>query len=179
MSAEPLAWTEAAVSTGAQDAAAWHRLVEADSAEQLCAAWLAVLCRELTPVRSGLVLLAVAFAPVMLKKLKPIGKKIAETMVKAGEKLMEYVEEAPAAVAEVAPKVRTGTEKPPKAASAAKPKEEPKVASQRAAEKSPEKPKAAATKAKATPKPKPAKPKAAAKTAGAAKPKAKPVSKRK
>ena len=57
MSAEPLAWTEAAVSTGAQDAA-WHRLVEADSAEQLCAAWLAVLCRELTPVRSGLVLLA-------------------------------------------------------------------------------------------------------------------------
>ncbi len=47
--------------------AGWQRLVGAETAEQLCSAWLQVLCRELAQVRAGLVLLADAdgsFVPV-------------------------------------------------------------------------------------------------------------------
>lgn len=48
------------------DADAWRVLAQADTAEQLYAAWLAVLCRSLTQARAGLVLLAQhdgSFAP--------------------------------------------------------------------------------------------------------------------
>ena len=37
---------------------AWRALAEASTAEQLCVAWLAVLCRSVVDARSGLVLLA-------------------------------------------------------------------------------------------------------------------------
>lgn len=45
----------------------WRALAEAATAEQLCSAWLQVLCRALLPAETGLVLLAQpdgAFAPV-------------------------------------------------------------------------------------------------------------------
>lgn len=46
---------------------AWQALADARTAEQLCTAWLAVVCRELAPAESGVLLLAQddgAFAPV-------------------------------------------------------------------------------------------------------------------
>ena len=49
------------------DADAWRVLAQAETAEQLFSAWLAVLCRALSNARAGLVLLSQAdgsFAPV-------------------------------------------------------------------------------------------------------------------